>query len=176
MQCAGGEALCAITTSSSCWADGIASQAHHCCLIMPVASSVARRHRNGVVQTRVWLLVVYPELGARLFLLRLSARDVEACQGGSLSAVEDRHPTPVVSVTMSDAEEEQPVAEVVAEEPAEDVEADEAPAAAAAPAEPMDVNTAVQVRSPLRICRRLLYSRHAPPFAACCSYNAHASN
>ena len=47
---------------------------------------------------------------------------------------------------MSDAEEEQPVAEVETEEPAaEDVEADEAPAAAA-PAEPMDVNTAVQVR------------------------------
>ena len=48
---------------------------------------------------------------------------------------------------MSDAEEEQPVAEVEAEVPAadaEDVEADEAPAAAA-PSEPMDVNTAVQV-------------------------------
>jgi hypothetical protein len=47
---------------------------------------------------------------------------------------------------MSDAEEEQPVAEVEAEETAEeaDVEADEAPAAAA-PSEPMDVNTAVQV-------------------------------
>ncbi len=47
---------------------------------------------------------------------------------------------------MSDAEEEQPVAEVEAEETAEeaDVDADEAPAAAA-PSEPMDVNTAVQV-------------------------------
>ncbi len=50
---------------------------------------------------------------------------------------------------MSDAEEEQPVAEVEAEEPAAEVEADadeEAPAAAA-PSEPMDVNTAVQVSS-----------------------------
>ena len=52
---------------------------------------------------------------------------------------------------MSDAEEEQPVAEVEAEAEAEDpaaedVEADEAPAAAA-PSEPMDVNTAVQVWS-----------------------------
>ena len=46
---------------------------------------------------------------------------------------------------MSDAEEEQPVAEVEAEEPAAEVEADEEAPAAAAPSEPMDVNTAVQV-------------------------------
>ncbi len=52
---------------------------------------------------------------------------------------------------MSDAEEEQPVAEVEAEEPADEpaaeVEADEEAPAAAAPSEPMDVNTAVQVSS-----------------------------
>ena len=53
---------------------------------------------------------------------------------------------------MSDAEDEQPVAEVEAEEVAEDVEADDAPAAAA-PSEPMDVNTAVQVGSlSIRVC------------------------
>ena len=68
---------------------------------------------------------------------------------------------------MSDAEEEQPVAEVEAEDAAEDVEADEAPAAAA-PAEPMDVNTAVQVRSLYKEFSLSTSCYHARPSAVCC--------
>ena len=110
------------------------------------AQAVAPRVQSEMAHRRTGFRKIgIPRHTACIFLLRLPSLNPPSLPGRQPSAVEDRHPNPPQPATMSDAEEEQPVAEVEAEEPAAEVEADEEAPAAAAPSEPMDVNTAVQV-------------------------------